>query len=113
MAPTTAERMEKKFTDPEYRENTFFLEEKSSGKLIGAVFLEDDDLRYGVASKSVSYFLDEAYSQKGYMKEAMQALLAKLFWRSTPTMPVTLKARSPAFSSWFWLRPSLRPSSTL
>ena len=80
MAPTTAERMEKKFTDPEYRENTFFLEEKSSGKLIGAVFLEDDDLRYGVASKSVSYFLDEAYSQKGYMKEAMQALLAKLFW---------------------------------
>ena len=79
MAPTTAERMEKKFADPEYENNTFFLEEKESGKLIGGIFLEDDDLRYGVDSKCVSYFLEEAYSRKGYMKEAMQAVLAKLF----------------------------------
>ena len=79
MVPTTAERMEKKFADEEYAANTFFLEEKETGKLIGAIFLEDDDLRYGVDSKCVSYFLAESYSRKGYMKEAMQAVLAKLF----------------------------------
>ena len=78
MAPTRAERMAVKFTDPEYADNALFLEEKESGKLIGAIFLEEDDLRYGVASKSLSYFIDEASSRKGYMKEAMQALLGEL-----------------------------------
>jgi RimJ/RimL family protein N-acetyltransferase len=47
MAPTTAERMCAKFQDREYRENTVFLEEKKSGEPIGAIFLEEDDLRYG------------------------------------------------------------------
>ena len=79
MVPTTAERMEGKFSQPEYVENTLFLEEKNTGCLIGAIFLEDDDLRYGVASKGLSYFLREDYSRKGYMKEAMQAVIAHLF----------------------------------
>ena len=79
MMPTTAERMEEMFSDPEYRENTFFLEEKTNGQLIGAIFTEDDDLRYGVASKGLSYFIREDFSRKGYMKEAMQAVIGYLF----------------------------------
>lgn len=79
MAPTTAERMAAKLTDPEYLENAVFLEEKASGQLIGAIFLEEDDLRYGVASRSLSYFIAESFSRKGYMKEAMRAVLAYLF----------------------------------
>jgi ribosomal-protein-alanine N-acetyltransferase len=79
MAPTTAERMAEKFSQEDYRENTLFLEEKASGKLIGGIFLEEDDLRYGVASRCVSYFIDEAYARKGYMKEALGALLQQLF----------------------------------
>ena len=79
MQPTTAERMTQNFTDAEYLEKTVFLEEKGSGKLIGAIFMEEDGLRYGVNSKDLSYFIDEAYSCKGYMKEAMGALLAHLF----------------------------------
>ena len=64
MAPTTAERMAAKFQDQEYRENTVFLENRESGALVGAIFLEDDDLRYGVDSKSLSYFVAEEYSRK-------------------------------------------------
>ena len=79
MQPTTAERMAHKFTDPEYLENTVFLEEKKSGKLIGAIFMEEDGLRYGVNSKDLSYFLAEPYSRKGFMKEAMQAVIQYLF----------------------------------
>ena len=79
MLPTTAQRMAQKLEDPEYLENTVFLEHRETGELIGAIFLEEDDLRYGVASKSLSYFIDEASSRKGYMKEAMQALLGELF----------------------------------
>ena len=41
--------------------------------------MEEDGLRYGVNSKDLSYFIDESYSRKGYMKEAMQAVLKYLF----------------------------------
>ena len=79
MQPTTVERMAQKFEDKEYTENTLFLEEKETKNLIGAIFLEEDDLRYGVCSKSLSYFMDKAYTRKGYMKEAMQAVICHLF----------------------------------
>lgn len=79
MTPTTSERMAAKFADDEYQENTVFLEEKGTGKLIGAIFLEDDDLRYGVDSKALSYFLSEEFSRRGFMKEAMEAVIRHLF----------------------------------
>ena len=79
MMPTTPERMEAKFSDPEYLENTLFLEEKETKQLIGAIFLEDDDLRYGVESKALSYFIREDFARKGYMKEAMTAVIEYLF----------------------------------
>lgn len=79
MAPTTEKRMEAKFTDPEYLKNTVFLEERETGSLIGAIFMEEDSLRYGVASRDFSYFIAEKSSRKGYMKEAMQAVIAHLF----------------------------------
>ena len=84
MQPTTPERMEVNFRDSEYLSETVFLEDKATGKLLGAIFLEEDDLRYGVASKSLSYFIDEAYSRKGYMKEAMQAVIGHLFAEEKP-----------------------------
>ena len=83
MQPTTVQWMEQKFTDPEYLENAVFLEERETGKLIGAIFMEEDGLRYGVQSKDLSYFIAEACSRKGYMKEAMQALIAHLFETET------------------------------
>lgn len=79
MMPTSPERMEAKFSDPEYLENALFLEEKETKQLIGAIFLEDDDLRYGVESKSLSYFIREDFARKGYMKEAMTAVIDYLF----------------------------------
>ena len=79
MNPTTSERMAAKFQDPAYLAQTVFLEEKETGELIGAIFWEEDSLRYGVASMDLSYFIAENQSRKGYMKEAMQALIRELF----------------------------------
>lgn len=79
MMPTTKDRMEKKFVEEDYCKDTVFLEEKETGELIGAIFLEEDDLRYGVASRSLSYFIRENVSRKGYMKEAMQGVILWLF----------------------------------
>ena len=77
--PTTEERMVQAINDPEYRETALYLEEKATGKVIGAIFLEEDSLRYGVASKTLSYMMAESSCRKGYMKEAMKALIAYLF----------------------------------
>ena len=55
------------------------MEEKKSGELLGAIFLEEDSLRYGVASKDLSYFIAQNHSRKGYMKEAMEAVIKHLF----------------------------------
>ena len=88
MAPTRAERMAVKFTDPEYADNALFLEEKESGKLIGAIFLEEDDLRYGVASKSLSYFIDEALQAllgELFQKEDLDCVSARAFAPNTPS----------------------------
>ena len=79
MMPVTADRMEKKFTDDDYCNDTVFLEDKKTGILLGAIFLEDDDLRYGVASRSLSFFLREEFTREGYMKEAMRAVIGWLF----------------------------------
>lgn len=79
MMPTTAERMAEKFADPECGKHTVLMEEKQTGTLIGAIFLEEDDLRYGVASKSLSYFLRQEDTRRGYMKEALHAVIAWLF----------------------------------
>lgn len=83
MQPATQERMVQKFADPEYQKTAVFLEEQESGTLIGAIFMDEDGLRYGVDSMDLSYFIDERYSRKGYMKEAMQALITHLFETET------------------------------
>lgn len=79
MQPTTAERMQKAFCDPEYVKSALYLEEKASGKVIGAIFMEEDSLRYGVASMGLSYMMAESCSRKGFMKEAMGAVITHLF----------------------------------
>jgi len=79
MTPTTKDRMVQKFADPAYCNDAVFLEERETGTLIGAIFMEEDDLRYGVASKNLSYFIHEEHSRKGYMKEAMQSVIKWLF----------------------------------
>ncbi len=59
--------------------NVFFLDSKFDNMLIGAVFFSEDDLRYGVNSLTMSYFMDEHYSAKGYMYEAIKEILKEIF----------------------------------
>jgi len=77
MTPTTREKVLKCFSDR--REESLVLEHKESGRVIGQISMDDDSLRYGVASKELSYWLGEEYSRQGYMKEALSALIAQLF----------------------------------
>ena len=85
MKPTTIERMEKAIQDPEYAESALYLEEKETGTVIGAIFMEEDSLRYGVASKGLSYMMAESCCRKGFMKEAMHAVIWYLFEKENLT----------------------------
>ena len=77
MPPRTREQMQQWFSEPS--ENTLVIEHKKDGRVIGEISMEDDSIRWGVASKELSYFISEAYSRQGYMKEALHAVIEYLF----------------------------------
>ena len=59
--------------------NSLVLYEKELNKVIGIVSIHQDDLRYGIKSMCLSYYLNEKYTCKGYMSEALQAIINQLF----------------------------------
>ena len=79
MEPKSEAWVRAQFSDSAKNENTLLLERKTDGAVSGAVFLEEDDRRWGVESKTLSYFLGERFARRGYMKEAMGALIGYLF----------------------------------
>ena len=77
MSPVTREKAEHRFANPE--ENSIAIVKKETGKLIGMLYVGEDSLRYESNSKEISYFLRQEESRKGYMKEALSALISYLF----------------------------------
>lgn len=77
MTPRTIERVTEQFSGA--CDDTLILELKETGQVIGAVFTEEDSIRWDVNSMELSYFLGEAFSCQGYMKEALHALIDHLF----------------------------------
>jgi ribosomal-protein-alanine N-acetyltransferase len=53
--------------------------DRQSGELIGAVVLSEDSHRYHVDSVSIEAWLTEKNSRRGYMTEALRAILRELF----------------------------------
>lgn len=52
---------------------------KETGKIIGNIGFEPDIHREGINSKEMGYALDEAYWNKGYMTEAVRAMMNYAF----------------------------------
>ena len=76
MTKTSRERAVRRFGE---EISEYVLEKKDNGKVVGVVSIDEDSLRYGVASKELSYFLSESEAQKGFMKEALGAVIDHLF----------------------------------
>ncbi len=79
MSFVSREKAEARFADAEDDLSCIVMELKSTGSVIGMIYTEEDSLRYGVASKEFSYFLREEDARKGYMKEALSALIEYFF----------------------------------
>lgn len=77
MSPVSPEKAKSSFS--KVQDDTVAIVLKQTGKVIGMIYIQEDSLRYGVDSNELSYFLREDESRKGYMKEALQALIAHLF----------------------------------
>ena len=51
-------------------EDTWYIERKEDGALLGMIAAEEDGVRFDVRSRCLSYYLGEQYTRQGYMKEA-------------------------------------------
>lgn len=60
-------------------DRAFYLEDRASGELVGAVWLHRDSLRYGVESATLEYFLGKEYAGQGLMTEALEEILHHAF----------------------------------
>ena len=79
MTLVTREKAVREFTNAKEDFSVVALESKADQKIIGMIYTQEDSLRYDVASKEFSYFLREEESRKGYMKEALCALIGHFF----------------------------------
>ena len=79
MTPPTREKAEARFAEAPDDGFVLVMEEKATGKVIGMIYTEEDSLRYGVESREFSYYLREDRARKGFMKEALHALIGHLF----------------------------------
>jgi len=72
-------RMEKQITEEARSGKALYIDEKATGRLIGGVWLEPDDLRYGPTAFILSYYLSNSAAGRGYMTEALTAVLPYAF----------------------------------
>lgn len=55
------------------------LVEKKSGRIIGTIGVEEDSMRYNPRTAGLNYMLREDCARRGYMREALRAVIAELF----------------------------------
>ncbi len=79
MKPWDLPRMEKQVEEDAASGKAFYIEEKAAGTLVGGVWLEEDDMRYGVGALTMSYYLAEACAGRGCMTEALGAVIPYAF----------------------------------
>ncbi len=72
-------RLRKQIIKDLTEKTALYLVLKDENRLIGGIWFDEDDKRYEVKSKYLSFYLDEACARKGYMKEALSTVIDHLF----------------------------------
>lgn len=79
MKPVTLEEFRAMLTRNRNEDGWLHIALKESGKVIGMIGTGEDELRYQVDAVMIDYYLGEQYARKGYMSEALAALMKHLF----------------------------------
>ena len=73
------EKLEQQLAQEAASHSAFLLWERDTGALAGGIWLAPDRLRYQVPSHELEYYLGENFSGKGYMTEAVRAVVEYCF----------------------------------
>lgn len=79
MSSSTLEKMMEQVLKDSQDDHAAYIERKDIHQAIGAIWWEEDSLRYKANSVNTSYWLGEEHSNKGYMTEAYTAFIHYLF----------------------------------
>ncbi len=77
MQPLTAEKARLALAQDAADPHCFYID--LHGRMIGAIYFSQDDLRFGVNALSVSYYLSQDCARQGYMTQALNQALAVVF----------------------------------
>lgn len=83
MKPVTLDEFRAMLVRNQKENGWLHIELKETDKVIGMVGAHEDDLRYQVNAVTIDYYLGEQYARKGYMSEALTAVLKCLFQTKT------------------------------
>lgn len=79
MPKINMEKLEEQVAKDMESNDIFYIELKENKKTIGVIDLDTDNLRYKVNSWTISYYLGEEYSSKGFMTEALRQMITYVF----------------------------------
>lgn len=79
MKPVSMEAFRAMLERNQNKDGWLHIELKETGRVIGMIGVGEDELRYQVNGLTIDYYLGEAYSRKGYMSEALGAMMKHLF----------------------------------
>ena len=79
MKPVTEERFRVMLERNRNEDGWLHIVLKETGKVIGMIGVHEDDVRYQVNAVTIDYFLGEQYARRGYMTEALRAVMQYLF----------------------------------
>lgn len=79
MKPVTMEYFRGMLERNRSRDGWLHIVLKETGRVIGMIGVNADDVRYQVNAVAVDYYLGEQYARKGYMSEALKAVMEYQF----------------------------------
>lgn len=80
------------------KEHNLVIKSRENGQVIGLIGIVEDSLRYDVGSKELNFYLAEEFSRRGYMTEALNAVIRRLFEEAGLSV-VTARAFTPNAAS--------------
>lgn len=79
MAKLNLDQLKEMIVEDSQNEYAFYIVEPIENKVIGSIYLNPDRLRHKVDSLCLSYYMNEKYAGKGYMSEALNAVIDYIF----------------------------------
>ena len=79
MSKLNLEQLKEMIEKDSQNDYAFYIVEPIENKVIGVIYLNEDRLRHKVESLCWAYYMNEKYTEKGYMSEALNDFIDYIF----------------------------------